>query len=174
MAAASGQPGAATSAGGSGAISSGQPGSSGGPNLNFTLGQQKNAAPPAGNTSGRGGSRSASKRRGSNWALPDAKPHAIGVTRPLHVAVLADRIVLVPDRGDRRAPVVVPVAPEMSPDDVEHFITAMQKEISGWGLAVADGYWKPVLQVEVAPDAERHFSNLQTALKGSGVDVVRR
>jgi hypothetical protein len=102
------------------------------------------------------------------------KPHSIGVTRPIHIQVHPDRIVLLPDRGDSRAPLVVMVAPELTPDDVNRFVTAVQNEVKGWGLAVADGYWKPVLQAEIAPGAERHFSNLQTALSGSGMEVVRK
>ena len=107
-------------------------------------------------------------------ALPDAKPHQIGVTRPIRVSVLADRIILVPEVGDDHGPQIVKVAPELGPDDVNHFVTAVQNEVKGWGLAVSDGYWKPVLQADVAPEAERHFLNLQTALSGSGIDIVRR
>ena len=58
----------------------------------------------------------------------------------------------------------------------EQFIvfSAVQSEVKGWGLAVSNGYWKPVLQAEVAPGAEQHFENLQMALKGSGIDILRR
>jgi hypothetical protein len=68
----------------------------------------------------------------------------------------------------------VPVAPELTSDNIDRFVAAVQGEVKGWGLAVADGYWKPVLQAEVAPGAERHFLNLQTALQGSGIEVMRR
>ena len=90
------------------------------------------------------------------------------------MTVLPDRLVVAPEQGDRRAPQIVPVAPELTQDDVQHFVSAVQKEVDGWGIAVADGYWKPVLQAEVAPGAERHFLNLQTALGGSGIDIIRR
>lgn len=81
---------------------------------------------------------------------------------------------MLPERGDNRAPQVVKIAPELTPDDVTHVVTTVQNEVKGWGLAVSDGYWKPVLQVEVAPGAERQFMNLETALHGSGIDVIRR
>jgi hypothetical protein len=66
------------------------------------------------------------------------------------------------------------VSPELQPADVDRFVTAVQSEIKSWGLAVADGYWKPVLQFDVAPDAERQFANLQTALSGSGFAIERK
>lgn len=142
------------------------------PSFNFGN-NQKSPSNSNSSSSGRSGPRSASNR-GKNWALPDAKPHQIGVTRPIRVSLLADRLMIMPEVGDDRVPQIVKVAPELGPDDVNHFVTAVQNEVKGWGLAVSDGYWKPVLQADVAPDAERHFLNLQTALNGSGIDIVRR
>lgn len=162
-------------AGGGGALGGSRAGATPIPNL--PLGQAgSNASGSSGSSSGaaKSGGTKSGKTRGRNWALTGAKPHAIGVTRPLRVGVQADRLVIVPERGDSRAPVVVPISPELRPDDIEHFVTAVQKEIQGWGLAVANGYWKPVLQVDVAAGAEPQFSALQAALDGSGFDLVRR
>lgn len=113
-------------------------------------------------------------RSGQNWALPQAKPNAIGVTRPIRIAVLPDRIVLAREQGDHRQPQTVPLAPELTPDNVAQFVSAVHREVDQWGLAVADGYWKPVLQADIAPGGERHFENLRTALGGSGLDLIRR
>jgi hypothetical protein len=118
-------------------------------------------------------SSAANAARGNNWGLPGSRGRTTAITRPLHIVVLADRLVLVPERGENRPPQHLPIAPELSPADVERFVTAVQTEIKGWGLAVADGYWKPVLQIEVAPGAERHFSKLQSALAGSGFEIER-
>jgi hypothetical protein len=68
----------------------------------------------------------------------------------------------------------VAVAPELTHDNVQQVVSAVQKEVEGWGRAVADGSWKPVLQADVAPGAEQHFQNLQTALNGSGIEITRR
>jgi hypothetical protein len=43
-----------------------------------------------------------------------------------------------------------------------------------WGMAVAGGYWKPVLKVWVAPDAESRFRELVILLKDSGIEAERR
>jgi hypothetical protein len=151
-------------------------GSSGGmgvPSLNFGGTQNSQSGASSGGKPGSGSPRSTAKR-GKNWALPQAKVNQIGVTRPIHITIEQNRVVVYPERGDNRAPKVVAIAPELSPDDVTHFVDAVQNEVKGWGLAVSDGYWKPVLQAEVAPGAERQFMNLETALHGSGIDVTRR
>jgi hypothetical protein len=141
----------------------------------FSFGEKKTK------TTGSSASEAASKSsrrpgsgKGSNWALPNAKTNHIGVTRPIRMTVLPDRIVLAPEQGDSRSAQVVPLAPELTDENVNQFVTTVQKEVDSWGLAVKDGYWKPVLQAEVAPGAERHFLNLQTALGGSGIDIIRR
>jgi len=46
--------------------------------------------------------------------------------------------------------------------------------VERWGMAVAGGYWKPVLRVSVAPDAEDRFYELSVLLHNSGFDVQRR
>ena len=139
----------------------------------LTFGQQPPASGASSGSPGSGSPKSTAKR-GNNWALPQAKAHETGVTRPMRVSIEPDRVVLVPERGDDRPPQVVKIAPNLSIDDVNHVVLAVQNEVKGWGLAVKDGYWKPVLQAEVAPGAENHFSNLQMALKGSGIDIVRK
>jgi hypothetical protein len=140
------------------------------PSVNFNQSGQKS---PGSASQGKADKKSTASR-GKNWALPDAKVHQTGVTRPIKVRLEADRIVILPEVGDSRPPKVVPVAPELSPDDVSRVVATVQNEVQGWGLAVADGYWKPVLQAEVGPGAERHFLNMETALHGSGIDIVRR
>src|SRR5204863_2376758 len=98
---------------------------------------------------------SKSKSRLPNWAVPNARVTSIGVTRPIHVAVLPDRLVIVPDRGDDRRPQQLPISPQLSPQEVEAFVSAVQKEMKGWGLAVQNGYWKPQILMDVAPEAEQ-------------------
>jgi hypothetical protein len=46
--------------------------------------------------------------------------------------------------------------------------------MEGWGLAADNGYWKPVLIVEVVGDAEARLAELQAALQGSGIEVQRK
>ena len=81
---------------------------------------------------------------------------------------------LVPEQGERRPPLHLPISQSLAPADVDRFVTAVQSEIKGWGLAVADGYWKPILQFDVAPDAQQQYAELTTALSGSGFAIERK
>jgi len=153
---------------------SGQSGGPGMPSLQFgksqpsSAGGSSNSAAKNGSRGGRGG------KGGNNWALPAAQGKSIGVTRPIRVSLLADRLVIVPDKTDSRPVQTLMISPVMTPDDVNRFVKMVQREIDGWGLAVADGYWKPVLRVDDAPNAESNFAHLQSALSGSGFDVTRK
>ncbi|MFO0885574.1 MAG: hypothetical protein U0894_15535 [Pirellulales bacterium] len=97
-----------------------------------------------------------------------------GITRPIRISCQPDKLVILPDKGEVRQPTVIPISPEMSPAELEKFVSGIQKNIRSWGLAVAGGYWKPELNVDVAPNAETRFAELQTALQGSGFDIKRK
>jgi hypothetical protein len=43
-----------------------------------------------------------------------------------------------------------------------------------WGMAVAGGYWRPVVKVRVARDAESRFGELEVLLRDSGIEVERK
>jgi hypothetical protein len=131
-----------------------------------------------GGSTGSGGSASgrvaSGKNRGSNWGLPAARTHVTGVTRPIHVVVLPDRLVLLPEKGDDRPPQTLPVSEQLRPGEADALVAAVQREMKGWGLAVQNGYWRPQLLLDVAPNAEHHAHDLATALEGSGFDLQRK
>jgi len=96
------------------------------------------------------------------------------ITRPIHVAVQADRLMIIPDRGDDRAPQQFPISPQLAPQEVDAFVAGVQREMKSWGLAVENGYWKPQILMDVAPNADGQFHQLQNALEGSGFDLQRK
>ena len=46
--------------------------------------------------------------------------------------------------------------------------------MDAWGMAGSGMYWRPILNVYVAPNAERRFSDLQTLLEDSGLTLQRK
>jgi hypothetical protein len=173
-----GQAGGASTGQAGGGGPAGQQAANGGgaPGGNVAVGSASNPSKSQGGSSGgsRAGGAGSGRGRGSNWGLPGAQGRTTAITRPIHVVVLADRLILVPERGDSRAPRQQPVPRDLRAEDIDTFVAAVQREMKSWGLAVANGYWKPVLQIEVAPGAEHHFATLQAALEGSGFDVERK
>lgn len=165
----SGQPG------GGGANQSNPAGGASGTSVQFGSQRSGQSGQSKGNSqTASGGKGGSGAGRGSNWALPGAARHATAITRPIHVAVLLDRIVLVPERGIDRPPQHMKVSRELTPQEVDAFVAAVQREMKSWGLAVQNGYWKPVLQMEVAPDSEQLFADLQAALENSGFAIERK
>jgi len=175
--------GGASGGGGAAGSLAGRPGAAqfGSPSAGSAAGQSAGGS-TSGSPDGSGGTAASGaasgvrsgRSRGTNWGLPGAAGRTTGITRPIHVAVLADRFVLIPDPGDDRPPKHLRISPVMTQAEADALVTAIQKEMSGWGLAVENGYWKPVLEVEVATDAERHFADLQTALHSSGFELKRK
>lgn len=153
---------------GSGQVSSGQPGGSAGgqsstdpqsPNQNQNV--SANIKPRA------------QQRAGNNWGLPGAMGKTTAVTRPVKVLCLPDRLVVVPEKGDDRAASVIGVSPQLQPAEVDAFVAAVQKHLTSWGPAMVNGYWKPVLKVEVTRGAEAQFETLSALLQGSGFEIQR-
>jgi hypothetical protein len=166
--------GSAAQAGGGASASGSQQGSSSGgqacanpsanPNTSSASLRFDKGAPQAGH----------SRSRGNNWGIPGAQIHQTGITRPIQVACLRDRVIVFPERGDDHRAEIIPVSPEMTVQEIDAVVAAVQKHMQTWGLAVSNGYWKPLLKVEVGPNAEPRFAELQTALQGSGYDLQRK
>jgi hypothetical protein len=113
------------------------------------------------------------QRRGTNWGLPNARGRTFGVTRPIRVICLRDRLVVLSDRRDAPRPQEFALPGALTAKDVDTFVQAIQKHMEGWGLAAENGYWKPELNVDVAIDAGDRFDELKAALQGSGIEVKR-
>jgi hypothetical protein len=117
--------------------------------------------------------RKAIKRRGENWGLPNASPKATAIVRPIYMECYADRMLLIPERGEARTPLVVPVEDDLS-RNLDAVVGAVWQRMDRWGLAVLGGYWKPILTIDVKPGGEERFEELQQLLRGSGIEVERK
>jgi hypothetical protein len=116
--------------------------------------------------------RSLAERRGEDWGLRDAARGAVGVTRPIRIGCYADRLVVVADRNPAESK-VIQLGPRTA-SSIDAFISAIWGQIEGWGIAGRGMYWRPVLQVSVAPGGEDRFADLAALLDGSGLTVKRR
>lgn len=117
--------------------------------------------------------KSAALARGRDWALKNKSPRATAITRPIRVRCLPDRLVIMPERGDDARPKEIPLSSSVQ-NALDPFVNAIWKHTERWGLAVANGYWKPVLHVEVAPGGEANHHQLEALLQGSGLEVIRK
>jgi hypothetical protein len=109
---------------------------------------------------------------GLDWALRNAAAGATPIARPIRVVCQADRLVILPDRGNAGGK-VIPLD-RHTEDAIGPFVSTLQTHIESWGMAGNRMYWRPVLQVQVASGAEERFHDLSVLLEGSGLNVERK
>lgn len=115
---------------------------------------------------------SLAKQRGRDWGLPDAAGGSVPISRPIRVHCYPDRLVIVPERG---------LGPEKSislgthtAESIDQLVSAIWEHMQSWGIAGNGMYWRPMLDVYVAPDAQQRYADLDTLLDGSGLTVQRK
>ena len=144
-----------------------QPGAQqGAPSLNMDMTRN--------NQAGTGGQQSepVARQRGRNWAWSEGPPSKTAVVRSIRVVCYSDRWVLM---QDSTAPNQVTIPIGQSPQQsAERLAKAITDRVSGWGIALGGGYWKPELVVDIAPGAEARCTQLERLLEGSGLTVKRR
>ncbi|MCA9158929.1 MAG: hypothetical protein KDA72_11410 [Planctomycetales bacterium] len=130
-------------------------------NKNFN-GQRQESTPPV------------ASRRGRGWAWSQGPPSQTSVGRSIRLQCLADRWIVLPDSGKANDPSAITITFDTSPQQrAERLAQVVAERVDSWGLALSGGYWKPTLVVDVAPDAQWRFHQLQQLLEGSGLDVQR-
>jgi hypothetical protein len=111
--------------------------------------------------------------KGSNWGLPNGTA-PVAFQRPISAVCLADRVVLVPETGDFRGPVVIGMTGDPTNAVVKELAPAIAKRIESWGIAGKNSYWRPVLNTQVQPGGEARWAELQILLQDSGIELQRR
>ena len=143
------------------------------PNIGVNMGAADQPPPSTSQRTakGRGGADKGSK--GKNWGLPEAQRHVTGVTRPIRVTMQKDKLILLPERDDRR-PQEIGLSPKMTSKELDILVDGVHRQMRSWGIAVDGGHWKPALSVDVQPGAEDRFAELKSNLTGSGIEVQRK
>jgi len=116
--------------------------------------------------------KSLAAKRGADWGLRNSDRGSFGVTRPIRIDCYADRLVVVSERSPAASKTIA-LGPRTA-SSIDPFIAAVWEHIDTWGIAGRGMYWRPVLQVHVAPDAERRFADLAALLEGSGLMIERK
>jgi len=124
-------------------------------------------------TDGEGGVATAPGNRKGAWGLPKKKFGSTEISRPVRVICTTDRLIIVPGRYERLAPFTTQTRGSVA-GSLDQFVGTLWDYMENWGIAVAGGYWKPVLNVEVRPGANSHFEELKALLRSSGIEVKRK
>lgn len=114
---------------------------------------------------------SVAKRKGRNWAWSAGPSRETAVVRTIRVACYEDRWLVLPDQIGKEKPKTVMLDRALQ-TSAEELAQVIADRVDRWGYALDGGYWKPVLQVEVARGGESRFEQLKKLLDGSGLDIV--
>ena len=92
------------------------------------------------------------------------------IVRTIRIACYQDRWVVLPEQAGKDKPqtVMLDVALQSSAEELAKIIA---DRVDRWGFALSGGYWKPVLEVEVADGGQVRFDQLRRLLDGSGLDI---
>lgn len=110
-------------------------------------------------------------RKGRGWAWSHGPPSQTSVTRSIRMQCLEDRWVILADSGKVSDPSVTITYDQPPQVRAEKLAKVVSDRVNQWGIALSGGYWKPTLDVDVAPGAEWRFSQLEQLLSGSGLEV---
>ena len=109
--------------------------------------------------------------RGANWALPGISQGSFPFARPIRVEISKDDITLVPTDSRQKSTVVR--FEGQTREAIEQFVAAVWRYMETWGTAGRGMYWKPILNIYVAPGAENRAGELEYLLQGSGLESAR-
>lgn len=114
-------------------------------------------------------------RQGRDWGLPPrlAGMRGNSIVRSIRVRCYSDRLELLPPSTGGATEVFRFSDGNLDRASLE-LASAVRDRVDRWGASLPGGRWQPQLDVEVAPGGEDRFHQLQSLMRGSGVDVVGR
>lgn len=95
------------------------------------------------------------------------------ITRPIFIDCYADHLVIQPDRNTDAKPLEVSL-PGSLRGSLDPLLKGLKAHMERWGIAVAGGYWKPVVKAKVYSGGEQRFEELKTVLEQNGIDVEKK
>lgn len=110
------------------------------------------------------------KSKGRNWAWSAGPARETAIVRTIRVVCYEDRWLVLPDKGVRGKPQTIMLDVSLQ-TCAEELAKVIADRVDRWGFALTSGYWKPVLQVEVAEGGQRRFEQLKRLLEGSGLEI---
>ena len=129
----------------------------------------------SGGTGAAGGQqKSIADSRGSNWAIQKGSPGSVPIRRTIQVVVREDRMALLPSRHETSGvgAIGTEISLEQSGTQIsEEFVMALRERMEDWGIAGSGLYWRPVLELNMGPDASYSAFQIMRLLKDSGVEV---
>lgn len=108
-------------------------------------------------------------QRGADWALPSRRNAVSAYHRPIRVQVTPGALILAAGEGSSQAE-TLPVETSLEAA-IDPLANAIWRRVDRWGYLGFDGYWKPVLHLQYAPEQRGRAMELERLMEGSGLEV---
>ncbi|TWU21900.1 hypothetical protein [Bythopirellula polymerisocia] len=119
-------------------------------------------------------SESIAASKGANWAVERANQHSVPIRRSIRVVVRENQMAILPTKNASRGKEFTGqiISLDQPVDKIsQEFVAALRDRIEEWGLAGSGMYWRPVLELNVGPDAQLTATRVANLLQDSGVDL---
>ena len=123
---------------------------------------------------GAGQMASIAEPQGSTGPAPTGPQRSVPIRRTIHIVVRRDHVALLPSRHETHGvgATGIEISLNQSRGQIAEKINiALRNRMKDWGLAGSGLVWRPVLQLNVGPDAGRSAIEVERLLRGSGVEV---
>ncbi|MGL4943289.1 MAG: hypothetical protein ACRC46_08865 [Thermoguttaceae bacterium] len=111
-----------------------------------------------------------------NWGIREATEEATPIVRSIRIVCEKTRLSLPQQAGlSRKRDIPLDITtPASTQTSIEAFVGEVWDFMETWGIAGANKYWRPVLNVTVAADAEDEFTIFCRHLERSGFVIKRQ
>lgn len=109
------------------------------------------------------------KIRGKNWAIRNANPGMIPIRRTIQIMIRDDALVILPESvGAATKEFPFSTSPDVA---YEELLLAVDQRIQDWGMAGQGLYWRPVIELRVAPNGDGRVNQLVHLLEHGGAEI---
>jgi hypothetical protein len=109
------------------------------------------------------------KTRGKNWAIRNANPGMIPIRRTIQILIRDDALVILPEAaGAAGKEFAFSTSSDAAYDEL---LSAVDERIHDWGMAGEGLYWRPVIELRVAPNGDGRVDQLVQLLEHGGAEV---
>jgi hypothetical protein len=109
------------------------------------------------------------KTRGKNWAIRNANPSMIPIRRTIQILIRDDALVILPEAAGAAGKEFA--FNESSDAAYDELLSAVDERIHDWGMAGEGLYWRPVIELRVAPNGDGRVDQLVQLLEHGGAEV---
>jgi hypothetical protein len=98
----------------------------------------------------------------------------VPIRRTIRVLVRGDHLAILSEEAARQRGTPVGKTIPLQRDTIEsvdEFVKAVQDQVDSWGTGGDGMYWRPVLQLQIAPDGARRAQDLIRLLNNSGFEL---